>query len=151
MLAMTVRPQHHVGVEFFPPEIEESIAEALLLRSVLHTGHLKRQRLGGRQHLDAVHDDFDEAGRQRGIDVLVGARDHAAGDGNHAFELQRLRGPEGRRFRGEHALGDAVVIAEIDEQQLPVIAFAIRPAGEAHDLTDMLGTKNGTVVSSISL
>ena len=80
MLAMTFDRRTMLRVQLFAPEIQEAIAKTLLFRDLLRAGDLERQRLGGRQHLDAVDDDLDEAGRQRGIDVLVGAGDHAAGD-----------------------------------------------------------------------
>ena len=54
------------------------------------------------------------------------------------------------RVRREHALRDAVVIAQVDEQELAVIALAMHPAGELHRLADVLGAQHGTGVRTIT-
>ena len=49
--------------------------------------------------------------------------------GRAAFDLLE------ERARGiDHALGDAVVVAQVDEQQVAVVALAVDPAGEADRL-----------------
>ncbi len=51
-------------------------------------------------------------------------------DANDEFRAQLLRFAEGGRIRIDHALGHAVVVAQIDEQQAAVIADAMAPAGK---------------------
>ena len=44
---------------------------------------------------------------------------------------------EGRRIRLDHALGDAVMVAQVDEDQPAMVAAAIDPARQAHGLADI--------------
>ena len=49
-------------------------------------------------------------------------------------ERARIHRGEGRRIRLDHALGDAVMVAQVDEDQPAMIAPAIDPARQAHGL-----------------
>ena len=60
-----------------------------------------------------------------------------------------MRSCKRRGVGREHALRDAVVIAEIDEQQLAVIALAVDPPCQAHGLTHLFGTEHGAGVGPI--
>ncbi len=66
-----------------------------------------------------------------------------------AFGTNQLGRLEGLRVRREHALSDAVVVPEIDEQELPMIAFSVHPAREPNLLTDMLGAQLIVGMSSV--
>ena len=133
-----LRAQHDVRVNFFAAEIEKAIAQALLFGDLLRARHLKRQRFGRRQHLEAVGHDLDAAGRQRRVDVFVGAGEHLARHTDHAFQPDGFGGLERLGIRREHDLRDAVVIAQIDEQQMAVVALPVNPAGQANVLSDVL-------------
>ena len=97
-----------------------------------------------------IDDDLDGAGRQRGIDVLGRSGRDASFDGDHALEPDRLGDRERLRVGREHALRDAVVIPQVDEQQLAMIALAIDPAGQAHRLADVLGPKRAAGVRPVT-
>ncbi len=130
-------------MDLLAAQVEEAIAQPLIFRNLLVAGHLKRQRLGRRENLDRLDVDFDPAGRQRRIDVLFRAPSHLAGDADDAFRTHRLGAGKRRRALCEHALRDAVVIAQVDEQQLSVVALAMHPAGQLDRLADVLRSKNG--------
>ena len=83
------------------------------------------------------------AGGQRRIDVFCVPCDHATGDADDRLQPGRRRNLEGRRLRREHALRDAVVIAQIDEEQLAVIALAMDPPGESHGAADIFRPQRG--------
>ena len=51
----------------------------------------------------------------------------------------------------EHDLRHAVVIAQVDEQQLAVIALAVDPAGQPDVLPDMLGPQLVVLVRAVSV
>ena len=59
-------------------------------------------------------------------------------DADDALQAHRLGGGERRRVGREHALRDAVVIAQVDEEQLAVVALAMHPAGKPDGLPDVL-------------
>jgi len=78
--------------------------------------------------------DLDLAGGEAGIDRLGHARHDRAGDRDDAFELQRVHGREDRAAAVDHDLGDAVIVAHVDEQQLAMVALAMDPTAEPHGL-----------------
>ena len=58
---------------------------------------------------------------------------------------------EGLGVGREDALGDTVMVPQVDEQQLPVVALPVNPAGETHLLPDMFRTQPVILVRSISV
>src|SRR5262249_52940934 len=44
---------------------------------------------------------------------------------------------EGRRIRVHHALGQAVMVAQVNEQHAAMVADAVAPAGQANGLADV--------------
>ena len=146
---MIVLPLHDIGVQRFAPEIEEAISEPRILGIVRLAEHRQRQLLGFGQDLEALDPDLDLAGRQVGIDRLGRARDHLAVDAHHPFRLQPLRLLEGRRMRVGHGLGQAVMVAEIDEQQPAMIAQAMHPARQSHGLADILFAQRAASMGAI--
>ena len=62
---------------------------------------------------------------------------HGAVDADDPLGAQRLGVGESRRIRIGDALGQAVVVAQIDEQQAAVVADAMHPARQARGLFDI--------------
>ena len=82
--------------------------------------------------------------------MALGRPDRAV-DPDHAFRAHRLRLGEGRGTRIEHALGHAVMVAQVDEQQAAVVADAVAPTGEAHGLADQGKPDGSTGVRAVSM
>ena len=145
------RAQQDVLLHRLAPQVEEAKAQAGVLRIVALGVDLERQLL--RRGLDdqGVGDHLDLAGRQVGVDRIGAARDQVAGHGEHALQAHVLRVRKERMLGLKHDLGDAVVVAQIDEQQLPVIALAVHPAGQAHRLADLVGAQLAAVVGAIGM
>src|SRR5262249_13617198 len=74
------------------------------------------------------------------------AGDHLAGDGDHALETERLGRLEQRAGAVDHALDDSVVIAEIEEQHVTVVAFTMEPSGEPNREAGMLAPELAALV-----
>ena len=110
------RAQHDVALHLLAAQIEEAILEPGLLGIVALGVDLQRQGFGRRVQGERVHDQLDLAGRQRRVDRLRRAGHDPAGDGDDAFDPH----PFGRGERGgaglEHELGQAGVIAQVDEE-----------------------------------
>ena len=99
--------------------------------AVVHVAvDLERQRVGRPLDLDLGNLHLDLAGRQLCILGLLGPHHDLAGHGDYGLEPRALDGRHERARDVDHALGDAVVIAQIDEQQVAVIALAVNPAGK---------------------
>ena len=124
--------QHDVLMQLFPAQIEESIAQPHVLGIVLLAEHGHRQFGGGSQNLDLGHIDFDEAGRHFGIFGARWAAPDRSVDPDHPFRAKLLGLGESRRIRIHHALGYAIMIAKIDEQDAAMIADTMAPAGETN-------------------
>jgi hypothetical protein len=124
--------QQYLLVHLLAPEIQVAVAQANLLARVLVGIDLQRQQLGARANLERRNPDLDLAGRQTFVDRLRAALHHRAGHRDHAFHAHRLELREQRARHVDHALGQAEIVAQIDEQKLAVVAFAVDPAGQAH-------------------
>jgi len=117
-----------------PAQIEEAVFETRFLGIVDVGIDRERQRIGlGLQH-EFGDLDLDLAGRERRVDRLGRARQHHAGDRDDAFQLQRDHPGEHRAAAVDHDLGHAVIVAQIDEQQLAMVAGAVDPTAEPHGL-----------------
>ena len=124
--------QQDVLLHQFAAQVEEAVAQPGLLGVVALGVDLERQEIGRRLEHEIIGDQLDFPGRQLGIDRLGAARDHMAGDGEHALQPGALGEREEAVLGLEHDLGDAEVIAQVDEQQLAMIALPMHPARQAH-------------------
>ena len=120
-----------VPVQRVAAQVEEAVFEADVLGIVRLAEHRQRQFLGRRQHLDLARENLDLAGRQVGVDGLGRARLDLAVDADDPFAAHGLGGLEGRRIRIGDDLGQAVVVAQVDEQQAAMVAHAMHPARKA--------------------
>ena len=93
--------------------------------------------------------EFDLAGGQARIDRSGVAGHHLAADRDHALGAHRLGGLEDRAARVHHHLGHAVVIAQVDEQQIAVVALALDPARQAGFLADILRPERAARMGSV--
>ncbi len=116
------------------PEIEEPIGQPQILAAVLLAVDLKGQHLGSGLQAVFIDAQFDLPGGKPGVDRLGGALHHPAGHRHDTFGPHGLDRAEQGVRRIQHALGDAVVIAQIDKQEIAVITLAVDPAREAYGL-----------------
>ncbi len=129
-----VRAQGHVVLHLFAAQIEVTIAQARFLRVFLIAKHHQRQFLGGAQNFQITHEDLDLTGRQFrvhqfGVTCLNGAVDADTPFGTHGFHLRK-----NWAIGVAQDLSDAIVIAQIDEQDAAVIADPVDPARQANGL-----------------
>ncbi len=126
-----------IGVQRFAPQIEEAVSQPHVLGIVRLAEHGQRQFPGLAQDLDLADEHLDLAGRQVGIDRLWRAGLHLAIDAEHPFGAHLLGLGESGRIGIDHGLGNAVVVAQIDEQQPAMVTDAVDPAAQAHTLADI--------------
>ena len=142
---------HHVGVHALAPEVEEAVAEPDLLAIVVLAVDRQRQGLGGVLHLKLGDADLDPAGRELGVHGLFVAGDHRAGQRRHGLRLERRHRVEQRLAGLRHALGDAVMVAQVHEDEMAVVAHPVDPAGEAHVPADIGRPERAAAVRSVSM
>ena len=143
--------QHDVAVHLLAAEIEETVAKPGILGVVLLAEHRHRQLRGDGLHGQLADAQLDMAGRDRVVDRVVAALDDGARDRHDALRAQGV--DRGKRLRPalDDALGDAVVVAEIDEEQMAVVALAVDPAREARRSADMLATQFTAGMGSVGM
>jgi len=124
-------------VQSLAAQIEEAIGEPQIFRVVRLAEYRYRQLLGFRQHLDLGGVDLNVAGREFGIDRTRRSLAHLAVDPHDPFRAQPLGGLEGGRVGIDDDLGQAVVVAQVDEQQAAVVAHPVDPAGKARGRADV--------------
>ena len=124
-------------MQLLATQIEEAVLQADVLGIFLVAEHRQRQIAGRTQHLDLADVNFDLAGRQIVIVGALGAATGLAVHPHHEFRAQLFGLRERRRVRIDHALGQAVMVAQVDEQHAAMVANAMDPAREANRLADV--------------
>ena len=72
-------------------------------------------------------------------------------DAHHEFGAQLFGIPEGRRVGIDHALRQAVMIAQVDEQHAAVVADSVAPARKAHGLPGLGEAERAASVGAVSM
>ena len=144
-------PHRDVAMQALAAQIEKAVFQPDLFRIFLLAEHRHRQLAGRAEHLDVVDIDFDGSGWQFRILGAGGTLAHPAIDPHHPFRAQRLSRFERRRVGVGHHLGDAVVVAEIDEQHAAMVADAMAPAGKAHLLADVACAQGAAGMGAIAV
>ncbi len=138
-------PQLDVGQHGGAAQVEIAVLEAkgLVDGRGLRGLDLEGRRLGAVQDLDGRDAHLDLAAGQVGVDRLGRARDDLAARREHVLGAhllgERVRLGDARRV--EHELHHAAAVAEIDEDEVAVVAAARDPAGEAHLAADVGGAQ----------
>ena len=136
-----VRAQGDVALHLLAPQVEIAVAEADFFAIVGVAVDLERQWRGGGFDAGLGDFHFDMAGRQVRVDRIVGAFDDRPGHGQHALQPHRVHRREGRIAGFGDALGQTVAVAQVEEQQVAVIALAMDPAGQADRLPGVVGAQ----------
>ena len=159
-------------VEFVADRFGDAVAHLQVLRharsaqvevAVLHPQvlvgkflvQLERQHLGAVDHLQFAGDDLDLAGGDGVVDgrlaVDLGTVGDDAGDAHHVLGAQRVteRRGVGIFLAAEHALGHALAVAHVDEDDAVVVAIGIHPTDQRGGLADMLFAQFVAVVGAV--
>ena len=139
-------------MQLLAAQVEEAVAEPRLLGIVVvaEDRHRQLSAAADSTSIRAAKTSTSPVGRF-GIDRLGRARLHLAVDADHPFGPHLLGRREGRRFGVGDDLGQAVVVAQIDEQQPAMVADAVHPAGEADGLADVVGAERAAGVASVAV
>src|SRR5438445_11827585 len=113
-------PEQDVPMELLSPEVEEAVAEAYVLRILDVAIDLDRQGLGDREDLEVLDGELDLPRGELGVHGRGRAGHHRPGHRDDALEAEPLGSLEVRARAVEHALSQAVGVAEVDEQEAGV-------------------------------
>ena len=142
---------HDILVELLTTKVEETVLKPYIFRIFLLTEHRQRQFAGRTQHLDFGDEKLDRAGRQFRVLGAFGTAAHLAVDPHHPLRAQLFGVLEGRRIRVGDALGQPVMVAQIDEQQPAMVADAMAPAGQTNVLADIAVAERAAGVGPVTM
>ncbi len=143
--------RHDVLMQLLATKVEETVLKPYILGIFLLAEHRQRQ-LGGRtEHLDLADVKLDRTGRQFRIIGAFRAAAHPALHPHHPFRAQLFGILERRRIRVGHALRQAVMIAQIDEQHAAMVANAMAPARQPNRLVNMALAERAAGVGPVTM
>ena len=146
-----LRTQHDVLVHLLPAQIDVAVFQPDLVGVFLVAGHLHRQHVGRGLHIQDSDLELDLAGRQARVHRAGLAQHHVAGHGDHALRPQRFGLGEGRAAGRKDALGQAVMVAQINEQQSAMVALGVDPARKAGRLAGVGGGKRAAGMGAVGV
>ena len=135
-----------------PPQIEIAVLEAQRFAGVGFVFNFEGRRLRLAQNFQPRHPHLDFAGVEIRVRHPLGTFDDHPLNGEHPFAAHPFgEGMGGLVIRGVgHHLGDAVAVAQVDENQAAVVAVRPRPAHEDDFAADVRGAKRSAMVGSSS-
>ena len=148
---MTCAALHDVLVQVLAAQVEETVFEPDFLWIVLIAEHRHRQFAGRPQHLDLADVDFDLAGRQVRVHGAARPAAHLAVDPHHPLRAQRLGHLKSRAVRVGDDLGQAVMVAQVDEQHAAMVANAVAPARQPGLDADVALAKRAAGMGAIAM
>ena len=145
------RAGHDVLVQLVAAKVEEAVGEARLLRVLLLAEDRQRQLGCGPEHLHLGRVDLDRTRWQIGVFGSGRAPPHGPVEAHDPFRAHRLGRPEGGRIRVDHDLGQAVMVAQIDELDAAMVADAVAPAREADARADVAVAERAAGVGAVTV
>ena len=132
-------------------QIEEAVGQADILGIIRLAEHRQRQFACLRQHFHLARENLDLAGRQVRIHGVVAARLDLTVDAHDPFTAHFLGdGETGRIGIGDH-LGDAEMVAKVDEENAAMIAHAVDPSGYADDRSCVRLAEGSACVAAVTV
>jgi len=140
--------QAEVGRHIRTTEIKEAVGQAQILMADALV-HREGRNLGAVQDGERGDDHLDGAGRELRVLGSLEAGDDLTGHGDHVLRAQGVRRGSGisMKLGAEHDLGDAVAVAQIDEDHPAMVPAGGNPAAEGRLSANVGGAQGaaGTV------
>ena len=146
-----VGPQHHVRMQLFPAQVQETVGQAGFFGVIHIAEHRQRQFICRAQHGQAGGINLDRARRQFRVDQRRVARLDPPVNPHHPFGAQLFNVGKGRAVAVGQHLGDAVMVAQVDKQHAAMVAHPVDPARKAHGLAHMGSIQVGTGMAAIGM
>ena len=118
-------------------EVEETVFEPHRLRRLVVPGDLERNHVGFAENLHIGCPDLDFTGGQFRVDRLGRAGDDPAVETDDGFDPPAVQSLIERALRIDDDLRDAVVVAQVDENDAAVVADAVNPPRDPDLFADL--------------
>ena len=140
-----------VALHPLPPQVQVAIAQPQEVFHLRLLVDVEGRRLGGVEDGGGGRLHLHLAGGQVAVLGARPAAHHLALHLDHVLGAHLVGGGIGLLglLRVEHHLGDAVAVAQVDEDQRAVVAAAVHPARQAHLLALVLGAQLAAAVGLI--
>jgi len=125
----------------FAPQIEEAVFQPHVFGVRLFVSDWQREFFRCTLHRDLARIDLNFAGGEARVHCLGRTRLDLAFDRHNRFHPQPVKHRQRGRIRIDNDLGNAVMIAQIDEQQPAKIALSVNPARQADGLPHVIRRK----------
>ena len=103
------------------------------------------------EHLNLADEHLDLASRDFRVDQLGRARLDRTVDADTPFGADLFDLGEGRGIRVADQLRHAVMIAQVDEQDAAVVAYAVDPPRQANAIPHVIGVEFGAGLASVGV
>ena len=135
--------QAEVALHLRPAQVDVAVFEPDFFVLDGLFGRRKRRQPRVVQHQQLGRLNLDLAGRHLGIDGVRAAQAHLAHSGNHVLRphLLALQVAVGRQLLVQHNLRDAGAVAQIEKDQVAVVAAPVHPAHQDHLLPGVGGAQ----------
>ena len=134
--------QTEIGRHVGTTQVEEAVSETQILMANALI-HREWRNLGAVEDRQRGHDHLDPTGRKLCVLRSLKTGYDLAGDGHHILRTERVGGGSGLSMKlgAEHDLGDAVAVAQIDEDHPSMVAAGGYPAAEGRLSADIGGAQ----------
>ena len=134
---------HNVPVYMLTAQVQEAPSEPKFFVDFLLVGNEEGNLLGGGFHRDGIHPNLHLTGREGRIDCLITSAHHHPSHSDYTLGPDILCNVEIRHIPivVEDGLCDAVVVAQINENELAVVALTMDPARKLNDSVLLLDPK----------
>ena len=146
-----VRAHFHVLLQLLAAQIEVTILQSSLFGIFLLAKDHQGQLFRGAQNLKITDKHFDLAGWDFRIHQISVARFNRAINTDAPFAAQFFHVFEHRAVRVTKHLCHPIVVAQINEEQPPMVAHAVHPSRKANCLADIVDGQIGTGVAAIGV
>ena len=137
-----------------PTQVDVPVAQSRFLVDLLGVVLVGKDRRGLClvEHLEALDDHLDFAGGELGVGA-AGTQPHRALHGHHVLAsegVRRIHHVIGTRLEVEDHLGQALLVAQVDEEQpLALVAVGVDPSANGDGLSSMDGTELAAEVGAL--
>ncbi len=132
-------------------QVDIAVAQAQFVGIVFLPGHLQRQHAGSGLEHKFTRPYLDISRGQIRVAGALFAQNHFASDGYHAFNAHMFDRFHDGRTRGDNNLGNAGLVAQVNEQQPTVVPLAVYPAGQAGCGARIVRAKGRAAVGTVGV
>ena len=132
-------------------QVEKAVFKAKRFVALFFFGHLEGDDFGFAEHFHLVSHDLNFTGGELGVDGFGDTVNDFSGETDGGFNAPVFDAFVKRFGRIDNDLSQAVVVAQIDENDAAVVAYAMDPAGNFYSFANVFFAQLAAGVCSVSV